>query len=156
MKISRIFFFNFLKKFVKFFCNILFVKKINFEMFFQNEFFSVNFFRKKIFLATLFRKFFFMKKYVFGNFWFWIFFFKTNNFSVLLFFEKNVSSKICFRRKRLETHIDNFSLKKKSKMNLFGFFVPFDVLVHYYRSLKKQEKPEIIKHEKFHPFPAFG
>ena len=38
-----------------------------------------------------------------------------------------------FWRKRLEkqTHIDNFSLKKKSKTNLFGFFVPFDVLVHY-------------------------
>ena len=38
-----------------------------------------------------------------------------------------------FRRKHLEkqTHIDHFSLKKKSKMNLFGFFVPFDVLVHY-------------------------
>ena len=51
-----------------------------------------------------------------------------------------------FRRKRLEkqTHIDNFSLKKKSKTNLFGFFVPFDVLVHYKRSLKKQEKPKIV------------
>ena len=38
-----------------------------------------------------------------------------------------------FRRKRLEkqTHIDHFSLKKKSKTNLFDFFVPFDVLVHY-------------------------
>ena len=38
-----------------------------------------------------------------------------------------------FRRKRLEkqTHIDHFSLKKKSKTNLFGLFVPFDVLVHY-------------------------
>ena len=38
-----------------------------------------------------------------------------------------------FRRKRLEkqTRIDNFSLKKKSKTSLFGFFVPFDVLVHY-------------------------
>ena len=37
-----------------------------------------------------------------------------------------------FRRKRLEkqTYIDNFSLKKKSKTNLFGFFVPFYVLVH--------------------------
>ena len=34
-----------------------------------------------------------------------------------------------FRRKRLkkQTHIDNFSLKKKSKMNLFGFFIPLDV-----------------------------
>ena len=38
-----------------------------------------------------------------------------------------------FRRKRLakQTHIDNFSLKKKSKTNLFGFFVRFNVLVHY-------------------------
>ena len=38
-----------------------------------------------------------------------------------------------FQRKRSEkqTHIDNFSLKKKSKTNLFGFFVPFDALVHY-------------------------
>ena len=38
-----------------------------------------------------------------------------------------------FRRKRLnkQTHIDHFSLKKKSKMNSFGFFVPFEVLVHY-------------------------
>ena len=38
-----------------------------------------------------------------------------------------------FRKKRLkkQTHIDNFSLKKKSKTSLFGFFVPFDVLVHY-------------------------
>ena len=38
-----------------------------------------------------------------------------------------------FRRKRLEkqTHINNFSLKKKSKTNLFGFIVPFDDLVHY-------------------------
>ena len=38
-----------------------------------------------------------------------------------------------FRRKRLEkqTHIDNFSLKKKFKTNLLGFFVPFDGLVHY-------------------------
>ena len=60
------------------------------------------------------------------------------------------------RRKRLkkQTHIDNFSMKKKFKTNLFGFFVPFDVLVHYSRSLKKQEKPKIIKHEKFHPFPV--
>ena len=40
---------------------------------------------------------------------------------------------LCFRRKRLEkqTQIDNFSLKEKSKTNLFGFFVPFSVLVHY-------------------------
>ena len=38
-----------------------------------------------------------------------------------------------FRRKRLEkqNYIDNFSLKKKSKMKLLGFFVPFDVLVDY-------------------------
>ena len=37
-----------------------------------------------------------------------------------------------FRKKRLEkqTHIDNFFFEKESKMNLFGFFVPFDVLVH--------------------------
>ena len=37
-----------------------------------------------------------------------------------------------FRRKRLEkqTHIDNFFLKKP-KTNSFGFFVPFDVLIHY-------------------------
>ena len=37
-----------------------------------------------------------------------------------------------FWRKRLEKrHIDNFSLEKNTKRNLFGFFVPFDVLVHY-------------------------
>ena len=38
-----------------------------------------------------------------------------------------------FRKKRLEkqTRIDNFSLKNKSKTSIFGFFVPFDVLVHY-------------------------
>ena len=78
MKISRILFFLFVRKiFVKFFCNILFVKKINFEMFFRKEFFSVNFFRNKFFVGTLFRKFFFMKKYVFGTFWFWIIFFQN-------------------------------------------------------------------------------
>ena len=45
-----------------------------------------------------------------------------------------------FRRKRLEkqTYIDNFSLKKKSKTNLFGFFVPFDVLIS--TLLKKSKK----------------
>ena len=45
-----------------------------------------------------------------------------------------VANFMCFRRKRLEkqTHIDNVSLKKKSKTYLFGLFVPFDVLlVHY-------------------------
>ena len=33
-----------------------------------------------------------------------------------------------FRTTRLEkqTHIDNFSLKKKNKTSLFGCFVPFD------------------------------
>ena len=30
-----------------------------------------------------------------------------------------------------QTNVDNFSLKKKSTTNLFGFFVPFDVLVYY-------------------------
>ena len=39
-----------------------------------------------------------------------------------------------FRRKRLkkQTHIDNFSLKKKIQNEfIFGLFVPFNVLVHY-------------------------
>ena len=45
-----------------------------------------------------------------------------------------------FRRKRLkkQTHIDNFSLKKNPN-EFIG---------------KKQEKPKIIEHEKFHPFPV--
>ena len=50
------------------------------------------------------------------------------------FFEKNFSCKFYeFPEKTFgkKTHIDNFSLKKKSTTNLFGFFVPFDVLVHY-------------------------
>ena len=45
-----------------------------------------------------------------------------------------VANFLRFRRKRLQkqTHMDNFSLKKKSKTNLFaGLFVPLDVLVHY-------------------------
>ena len=45
---------------MKFFCNILFVKKINFEMFLQ-----VN---SEIFLGTLFRKFSFHEKICFWNF----------------------------------------------------------------------------------------
>ena len=53
--------------FVQLFRNILFVKKINFEMFFRKEFFSVNFVQKKIFLGTLFRKFFFHEKICFWN-----------------------------------------------------------------------------------------
>ena len=76
-----------------------------------------------------------MKKYVFGTFWLWIIFDKRNNFSEFQVFSKKiiVANFMRFRRKRLkkQTHIDNYSLKKKSKMNLFGFFVPFDVLVHY-------------------------
>ena len=65
-----------------FFCNILFVKKINFEMFFRKEFFSVNFFRKKIFLGTLFKKLSFHGKICFWNFLILnSFFFKRNNFS---------------------------------------------------------------------------
>ena len=60
--------------FVKFFCNILFVKKINFEMFFWKEFFSINFFPQKIFLLWL-GSFLFVKTY-FGTFWFWIIFFQ--------------------------------------------------------------------------------
>ena len=45
-----------------------------------------------------------------------------------------------FRRKRLgkQTHIDNFSLKKKSKTNFFGFFVPFHV--HLCTLLKNSQK----------------
>ena len=55
MKISRIFFFfNFLEKFL---CNFFVIycleKKINFEMFFRKEFFSVNLKKKKFFLGTL-------------------------------------------------------------------------------------------------------
>ena len=45
-------------------------------------------------------------------------FFKRNNFSDLIFFEKNVSCKFyAFPEKRLEkqTHIDNFSLKQNPK-----------------------------------------
>ena len=84
MKISRIFFFSI-------FCNILLVKKINFEMFFRKEFFSVNFFQKMFISVSSFRKFSFHEKICFWNF--------------LI---------MRFRRKRLEkqTHIDNFFLKK--------------------------------------------
>ena len=56
--------------FVKFFCNILFVKKINFEMFLQ-----VNF---EIFLGTLFRKFSFYERICFWNFLILNFFFPMN------------------------------------------------------------------------------
>ena len=45
---------------MKFFCNILFVKKITFKIFLK-----VNF---KIFLGTLFRKFSFHEKICFWNF----------------------------------------------------------------------------------------
>ena len=68
MTISRIFFFQFFRKNVKFFCYILFVKKINFEMFFRKEFFSVNLFWKKKISGTLFRKFSFHEKICFWNF----------------------------------------------------------------------------------------
>ena len=68
------------------------------------------------------------------------FFFKRNKFSEFKFFSKKtlVANFMRFRRKRLEkqTRIDSFSWKKKSKTNFFGFFVHFDVLVHYKRSLK--------------------
>ena len=63
-----------------------------------------------------------------------LFFWKINNFSEFYFFSRKmlVANFMCFQRKRLDkqTHIDNCS-SKKSKTNLFGFFVPFDVLVHY-------------------------
>ena len=63
------------------------------------------------------------------------FFVERNNFSEFSCFSKKMllANFMRFRRKRLEkpTHIDNFSLKKKSNTNLFGFFVPFDVLVNY-------------------------
>ena len=50
MKISRIFFFNFFRKmFVELFCNILFIKKINFEMFFRR---------------VIVQNFYFFRKYV--------------------------------------------------------------------------------------------
>ena len=62
--------------FVKFICNILFVKKLNFDMLFQKEFFSVNFFRKQIFLGTLFRKFSFHEKICFWSFLILKFFFQ--------------------------------------------------------------------------------
>ena len=52
---------------MKFFCNILFVKKINFEMFFRKEFF-------------LFRKFFFINN-MFLELFDFDFFFERNNFS---------------------------------------------------------------------------
>ena len=61
------------------------------------------------------------------------FFFSKENFSEFLFFWKNVSCKFyAFPEKTFgkKTYINNFSLKKKSKTNLFGFFVPFDALVH--------------------------
>ena len=54
-----------------------------------------------------------------------------------------------FRRKRVgeQTHMDNFSLKKNPK-RIYLAFVPFNVLVEV---LKNEEKPKIIKREKFHP-----
>ena len=60
-----------------------------------------------------------------------------------------------FRRKRLEkrTHTDNFSLKKNPK-RIYLASLYLLMSVHYQRSLKKPEKPKIIKHEKFHPFPV--
>ena len=65
MKISKTFFFQFFRKIVKFFCNILFVNKLNFKIFFQKEFVSVIFFRKIFFLSTLFWKFSFHEKICF-------------------------------------------------------------------------------------------
>ena len=71
---------------MKFFCNILFVKKINFEMFLH-----VNF---EIFLGTLFRKFSFHEKIFFWNFLILNYFFpKKQFFRILIFFGKNVSCK---------------------------------------------------------------
>ena len=89
MKISRILFQFKKKKFVEFFCNVLFVKKIIFEIIFRKEFFSVNFFRIKIFLGTLIRKFSFHKKIGFRNFLILnYFFFTSNNFQNFYFFRK--------------------------------------------------------------------
>ena len=56
---------------MKFFCNILFVKKINFEIFFRKEFF----------LGTFIRKFSFHEKICFWNFLILNFFFLKDNFS---------------------------------------------------------------------------
>ena len=75
MKISRIiFFFNFLEKIREIFLQYTVCKKVNFEMFFRKEFFSVNFFRNKIFLGPLFRNFSFHEKICFD---FELFFFST-------------------------------------------------------------------------------
>ena len=69
------------------------------------------------------------------------FFFKRNNFSEFYFFSKKmlVANFMRFLRKCLEkqTHIDN--LKKKSKTNLFGFFVPFDALLKKSQKTRKTE-----------------
>ena len=92
MKISRIFFFQFFRKiFVRIFCNVLTVKKINFEMFFRKEFFSVNFFRKKNFLSTLFRKFSFYEKICFWNFLILNYFFSKE----IIFWNFNFFRKKC-------------------------------------------------------------
>ena len=87
--------------FVRFFCNILFVKKIKFETFFRKEFFSLNFFRKefsslnffrkKIFLPTLFRKFSFHGKMCFWNFLILNYFFSKE----IIFQNFNFSRKKC-------------------------------------------------------------
>ena len=105
---------------MKFFCIILFVKKINFEILFRIKIFSANFFRKIFFVGTLFRKFSFREKICFLNFLISnYFFFKRNHFSEFKFFSKKmlVANFMQFRRKRLEkqTHIDHFSLKKNPK-----------------------------------------
>ena len=125
MKISRIFFFQFFRKnFVKFFCNIVFVKKLNFKMFFRKEFFS----------GTLFRKFSFHEKICFWNFLILNFFFNRNHVRILIFFEKNVSCKFyAFPEKTFgkTNSYRSFFFEKKFKTNFFGFFVPFDALVHY-------------------------
>ena len=92
MKISRIFFFQFIPKIlVKFFCSILFGKKLNFKIFFRKEYFSVNFFQKKFFLGTLFRKFSFHDEICYWNFLILNFFFsKEKIFQNFIFFRKNV------------------------------------------------------------------
>ena len=73
-----------------FFRTILFTK-----FFFYKLFFGENYFRKHIFLVTLFGKF--------------------------SFHEKNVANFMRFRRKCLEkqTHVDNFSLKKKIQNRIY-------------------------------------
>ena len=123
---------------MQFFCNILFVKKINFEMFVRKELFSVNFFRKKIFLRTLFRKFSFHEKICFWNFLILNYFFSkeiiflvrcsSRNIVIFLIVSKEIQKydqrKFFFfsEKKHFQIWYSRSSLKKKSQEIFTIFF----------------------------------